>query len=219
VVLIPATLNLIRGHDIILVHEGLELLSYLAEIDNVIVAIGVGLCTGLSNEKILNKEIICYGVCILLTPSNTSNHADKNNPNDSQFEQRAEALVKVGMIEELLNLIVNQVHGDEVYVAAVSTLSKGILVGRSLRKDGGIWEQRILDYVKKDSHRNFLYNEQSSDFCNSVLGDREVVKYIRNKLLVKKEKSKLAKNKMQRYVRLVAFRCCETGSVRLAAFD
>ena len=113
-------------------------------------------------------------------------------------------LVNVGIIEELLNLIVNQVHSDEVYVAAANALTRGVVVGRAIagaHGEVGLWEMRILEYIKKNFHRNFLFDSDSSkgtEFCNALLGDREVVRYIRSKLSIRKEEEKLNRSKVKR---------------------
>jgi len=60
-----------------------------------------------------------------------------------------EGWVKAGVVEECINVIVNQVWGDEVYMTVT-----GVLVVAVGKEEG---RRRVDDYVKKGKHmRNLL---------------------------------------------------------------
>ncbi|GMH50216.1 hypothetical protein TL16_g00718 [Triparma laevis f. inornata] len=90
-------------------------------------------------------------------------------------------MVKTGIIEELLNVIVNQVHTDEVYFHAADCLRQGSV----LEGAGNMFKKRLTVYVKKKAHLdNRFWGGEGAPrvFVTRLLADASAVRYIRDKL-------------------------------------
>lgn len=90
-------------------------------------------------------------------------------------------MVKTGIIEELLNVIVNQVHTDEVYFHAADCLHQGSV----LEGAGNMFKKRLTVYVKKKAHLDNLFGGGKGAprvFVTRLLADASAVRYIRDKL-------------------------------------
>ncbi|GMI04614.1 hypothetical protein TrVE_jg9925 [Triparma verrucosa] len=161
------TLALTRNLDVMLQYEAIELLTHLT-IDN------------------------CLSVCISISAALNSNSGSGTGPAGVLMALKRIAnvrdekvnievgMVKTGIIEELLNVIVNQVHTDEVYFHAADCLRQGSTLGE------GTFKRRLTVYVKKQAHLDNLFNESEANgpriFFTRLLADSAAVRYIRDKL-------------------------------------